>query len=156
MQAGSRRRPPRPKNEDYLIEPFVSGVEGDLGGVLEQSTARWFALHRSRSVRRRRLRLQPPNYLLKSTQQICPGRFAPEVSAATWTTPLKAHRALSWHRLLAQATSTSRRGGQSISSQHAARAYRGVAVPKALKAQGIKSALPDFLHDQSRSPGAAR
>jgi len=34
-------------------------------------------------------------YLLKSTQEICPGRFSPEISAQLMDQALKAHKALS-------------------------------------------------------------
>jgi len=72
------------KTEEYLIEPFISGVEATCG-VLEQSDGSFTAL--------------PPieiipaeggfgfdyraKYLAKSTQEICPGSFCPRNLGAT-------------------------------------------------------------------------
>src|ERR1700724_1776058 len=82
--------------EDYLIEPFISGVEATCG-VLEQSDGSVISL--------------PPieiipaeggfgfdyraKYLAKETKEICPGRFAPEISAQLMDQALRAHKALS-------------------------------------------------------------
>src|SRR4249920_743488 len=84
------------KTEDYLIELFISGTEATCG-VLEQSDGSLIAL--------------PPieiipaeggfgfdyraKYLAKSTQEICPGRFTPEITAQLMDQALRAHRALS-------------------------------------------------------------
>src|SRR6267142_2670941 len=84
------------RTEDYLIEPFISGAEATCG-VLEQSDGSITAL--------------PPieiipaeggfgfdyraKYLAKSTQEICPGRFTPEITTQLMDQALKAHKALS-------------------------------------------------------------
>src|SRR3979490_1107051 len=84
------------RTEDYLIEPFIPGLEATCG-VLEQSDGSFTAL--------------PPieiipaeggfgfdyraKYLAKSTQEICPGRFAPEITAQLKDQALMQHKALS-------------------------------------------------------------
>ncbi len=84
------------KTEDYLVEPFISGAEATCG-VLEQLDGSLTAL--------------PPveiipaeggfgfdyraKYLAKATQEICPGRFAPEINAQLRDQALRAHKALS-------------------------------------------------------------
>src|SRR6202043_240002 len=84
------------ETEEYVIEPFIAGTEAACG-VLEQLDGSVIAL--------------PPieiipaeggfgfdyraKYLAKATQEICPGRFSPEVSAQIMDQALRAHRALS-------------------------------------------------------------
>ena len=74
------------KTEEYLIEPFIAGTEATCG-VLEQLDGSVIAL--------------PPieiipaeggfgfdyraKYLAKSTQEICPGRFAPKSARNSWS-----------------------------------------------------------------------
>ena len=82
------------KTEDYLIEPFISGVEATCG-VLEQSDGSGCRCRRSKLFRRRVEFDYAAKYLAKSTQEICPGRFAPEISARIMDQALRAHRALS-------------------------------------------------------------
>ena len=59
------------KTEDYLIEPFISGVEGTCG-VLEQSDGSLIALPPNRDRAGGRRFRYTAKYLLKSTQEICP------------------------------------------------------------------------------------
>src|SRR5215467_10719777 len=80
--------------ETYLIEPFVAGIEATCG-VLEQSDGSVFSLPPIEIVPAEGAFDYTAKYLLKSTQEICPGRFAPEVSAALMDHALRAHRALS-------------------------------------------------------------
>src|SRR3954469_13549800 len=84
------------KTEDYLLEPFIAGAEATCG-VLELLDGSLIAL--------------PPveiipadggfgfdyraKYLAKSTQEICPGRFAPDIMAQLMDQALKAHKSLS-------------------------------------------------------------
>src|SRR6266851_4427450 len=82
------------KTEEYLIEPFISGVEATCG-VLEQSDGRMFSLPPVEIVAAEGRFDYTAKYLLKSTQEICPGRFAPEVTAQLQDLAVKAHRALS-------------------------------------------------------------
>ncbi len=133
--------------EEYVIEPFIAGTEATCG-VLERLDGSVIAL--------------PPieiipaaggfgfdyraKYLAKATQEICPGRFAPEIAAQLMEQAVRAHRALSC-------------GGYSRSDFIVAEGElvfletntlpgltKASLYPKALKAQGI--AFVDFLHDQ--------
>ena len=83
------------KTEDYLIEPFIAGVEATCG-VLEQlgRFGDGAAADRDHPGGRRRS-TTPPNISRKSTQEICPGRFTPEITAQFMDQALRAHQALS-------------------------------------------------------------
>ena len=82
------------KTEEYLIEPFISGGEATCG-VLEQSDGKMFTLPPIEIVAAEGRFDYTAKYLLKSTQEICPGRFTPEVTAQLQDLAVKAHRALS-------------------------------------------------------------
>jgi len=133
------------KNEDYLIEPFVSGVEATCG-VLEQSDGTVFALPPIEIVPAEGGFDYTAKYLLKSTQEICPGRFAPEVSAAIMDHALKAHRALSCTGYSRSDFIVSAGGPVYLETNTLPGLTAASLYPKALKAQGIGFA--DFLHDQ--------
>jgi D-alanine-D-alanine ligase len=135
------------KTEEYLIEPFISGVEATCG-VLEQSDGSFTAL--------------PPieiipaeggfgfdyraKYLAKSTQEICPGRFAPEISAQLMDHALRAHRALSCSGYSRTDFIVSARGPIYLETNTLPGLTKASLFPKALKAQGIE--FSDFLRDQ--------
>jgi len=133
------------KNEDYLIEPFVAGVEATCG-VLEQSDGTVFALPPIEIVPAEGGFDYTAKYLLKSTQEICPGRFAPEVSAAIMDHALKAHRALSCTGYSRSDFIVSAGGPVYLETNTLPGLTAASLYPKALKAQGIGFA--DFLHDQ--------
>src|SRR3981189_1918806 len=82
------------KTEEYLIEPFVSGVEATCG-VLERSDATILSLPPIEIVPGEGAFDYTAKYLLKSTQEICPGRFSPDISAQLMVQALRAHQALS-------------------------------------------------------------
>src|SRR2546423_2539239 len=82
------------KTEEYLIEAFIAGVEATCG-VLEQSDGTMMSLPPIEIVPGEGTFDYAAKYLLKSTQEICPGRFSPEISAALMDQALRAHRALS-------------------------------------------------------------
>ena len=133
------------KTEEYLIEPFVSGVEATCG-VLEQSNGQITALPPVEIVPGEGAFDYTAKYLLKSTQEICPGRFSPEISAAIMDQALRAHRALScsgYSRtdFIVSAKALIYLETNTLPGLTAASLY-----PKALKAQGIEFA--DFLRDQ--------
>src|SRR6202011_3159860 len=67
------------KTEEYLIEPFVSGIEATCG-VLERSDGTAISLPPIEIIPGEGAFDYTAKYLLKSTQEICPGRFSPEVS----------------------------------------------------------------------------
>jgi D-alanine-D-alanine ligase len=135
------------KTEEYVIEPFISGVEATCG-VLEQSDGSLIAL--------------PPveiipaeggfgfdyraKYLAKSTQEICPGRFAPEISAQIMDQALRAHRALSCTGYSRTDFIVSKKGPIYLETNTLPGLTKASLYPKALKAKGIEFA--DFLHDQ--------
>ena len=133
------------KAEEYLIEPFVSGVEGTCG-VLEQSDGTVFALPPIEIVPAEGNFDYTAKYLAKSTQEICPGRFAPEVSAAIMDYALRAHRALSCSGYSRSDFIVSPKGPVYLETNTLPGLTAASLYPKALKAQGIGFA--DFLHDQ--------
>ena len=135
------------KTEDYLIEPFISGVEATCG-VLEQSDGSVTAL--------------PPieiipaeggfgfdyraKYLAKETKEICPGRFAPEISAQLMDQALGAHKALSCSGYSRTDFIVSEKGPVFLETNTLPGLTKASLYPKALTAQGIGFA--DFLQDQ--------
>jgi D-alanine-D-alanine ligase len=135
------------KTEDYLLEPFIAGAESTCG-VLERSDGSLLAL--------------PPveiipadggfgfdyraKYLAKSTQEICPGRFSPELTAAIMEDALKAHRALSCRGYSRTDFIISDRGPVYLETNTLPGLTKASLYPKALAAQGIEFA--DFLRDQ--------
>jgi D-alanine-D-alanine ligase len=135
------------KTEDYLIEPFIAGVEATCG-VLEQSDGSFTAL--------------PPieiipaeggfgfdyraKYLAKSTQEICPGRFAPEITAQLMDQALRAHKALSCSGYSRSDFIVAEKGLIFLETNTLPGLTKASLYPKALNAQGI--AFPDFLRDQ--------
>ncbi|KWV60977.1 D-alanine--D-alanine ligase [Bradyrhizobium macuxiense] len=131
--------------EDYLIEPFVSGVEATCG-VLEQSDGGVFALPPIEIVPAEGGFDYTAKYLLKSTREICPGRFAPEVSAAIMDHALRAHRALSCSGYSRSDFIVSAKGPVYLETNTLPGLTAASLYPKALKAHGI--AFADFLHDQ--------
>jgi D-alanine-D-alanine ligase len=133
------------KTEDYLIEPFVSGVEATCG-VLEQSNGAVFALPPIEIVPAEGGFDYTAKYLLKSTQEICPGRFAPDVSAAIMDHALRAHRALSCSGYSRSDFIVSAKGPVYLETNTLPGLTAASLYPKALTAQGI--AFADFLHDQ--------
>ncbi len=135
------------KAEEYLIEPFISGAESTCG-VLERSDGSLTAL--------------PPieiipaeggfgfdyraKYLATSTQEICPGRFAPEIMTQLMDQALKAHKALSCSGYSRSDFIVTEKGPIFLETNTLPGLTKASLYPKALKAQGIEFA--DFLHDQ--------
>jgi D-alanine-D-alanine ligase len=135
------------RTEDYLIEPFVSGVEATCG-VLERLDGSLIALPT--------IEIIPAEggfgfdyrakYLAKSTQEICPGRFAPEISAQIMDQALRAHNAMSCSGYSRSDFIVSEKGLVYLETNTLPGLTKASLYPKALKAQGIEFA--DFLHDQ--------
>jgi D-alanine-D-alanine ligase len=135
------------RTEDYLIEPFISGTEATCG-VLEQSDGLLFSLPP--------IEIIPADggfgfdyrakYLAKATQEICPGRFKPDISAAIMDQALKAHRALSCSGYSRTDFIVSDKGPIYLETNTLPGLTKASLYPKALKAQGIEFA--DFLQDQ--------
>jgi len=133
------------KTETYLIEPLVAGVEATCG-VLEQSDGSILALPVIEIVPAEGAFDYTAKYLLKSTQEICPGRFTPEVSAAIMSEALVAHRALSCSGYSRSDFIVSEAGPIYLETNTLPGLTKASLYPKALKATGIGFA--DFLHDQ--------
>jgi D-alanine-D-alanine ligase len=131
--------------EDYLIEPLIPGVEATCG-VLERSDGSVVSLPPVEIVPGEGTFDYTAKYLLKSTQEICPGRFSPEISAAIMDHALKAHRALSCSGYSRSDFIVSDKGPIYLETNTLPGLTKASLYPKALKAQGIDFA--DFLRDQ--------
>src|SRR5438105_6713267 len=82
------------KHEEYVIEPYIAGVESTCG-VLERPDGSIIALPPIEIIPGEGNFDYAAKYLLKSTQEICPGRFTAEVTAALKQQAMLAHRAMS-------------------------------------------------------------
>jgi D-alanine-D-alanine ligase len=85
-------------------------------------------------------------YLAKGTQEICPGRFAPEISAQIMDQALKAHKALSCSGYSRSDFIVTEKGPIFLETNTLPGLTKASLYPKALKAQGIEFA--DFLQGQ--------
>jgi D-alanine-D-alanine ligase len=131
--------------EEYVIEPFISGTEATCG-VLERSDGTVVALPPIEIVPAEGAFDYTAKYLLKSTQEICPGRFASAVSAAIMDHALRAHRALSCRGYSRTDFIVTDQGPVYLETNTLPGLTAASLYPKALKAQGI--AFEDFLRDQ--------
>jgi D-alanine-D-alanine ligase len=135
------------KTEEYLIEPFVSGVEATCG-VLERTDGSVIALPP--------IEIVPAEggagfdyrakYLAKATQEICPGRFTPEISAQIMDKALRAHHALSCRGYSRTDFIVSTAGPVYLETNTLPGLTQASLYPKALKAVGIE--FVDFLQEQ--------
>jgi D-alanine-D-alanine ligase len=133
------------KTEDYLIEPFIAGAEATCG-VLEQLDGSLIALPPVEIVPGEGVFDYTAKYLLKSTQEICPGRFSPAISAQIMDQALRAHRVLSCSGYSRTDFIVSKKGPIFLETNTLPGLTRASLYPKALKARGIEFA--DFLRDQ--------
>jgi D-alanine-D-alanine ligase len=133
------------KTEDYLIEPLILGVEATCG-VLEQSDGSILSLPPIEIIPAGGGFDYTAKYLAKSTQEICPGRFAPEISAQIMDLALRAHKALSCSGYSRSDFIVSEQEPIYLETNTLPGLTRASLYPKALKAQGIEFA--DFLQDQ--------
>ena len=133
------------KTEEYVIEPFISGVEATCG-VLEQSDGSVIALPPIEIVPAEGGFDYTAKYLLKSTQEICPGRFAPEITAQIMDQAVKAHQAMSCSGYSRSDFIVSQQGPIFLETNTLPGLTKASLYPKALKAQGIE--FVDFLQDQ--------
>lgn len=135
------------RTEEYLLEPFVAGIEATCG-VLERLDGSLIALPTVEII--------PAEggfgfdyrakYLAKSTQEICPGRFAPELSAEIMDHALKAHRAMSCRGYSRSDFIISDKRPIFLETNTLPGLTKASLYPKALKAHGIE--FTDFLKDQ--------
>jgi D-alanine-D-alanine ligase len=133
------------KTEHYLIEPRIVGVEGTCA-VLEQSNGEVFALPPIEIVPGEGKFDYTAKYLLKSTQEICPGRFSADVTAAIQDNALRAHKALSCSGYSRSDFIISDKGPVYLETNTLPGLTKASLYPKALKARGIE--FVDFLRDQ--------
>jgi D-alanine-D-alanine ligase len=133
------------RTEEYLIEPFVSGIEATCG-VLEQPDGSVVSLPPVEIVPGEGAFDYAAKYLLKSTQEICPGRFSAEITAALMDQALRAHRALSCGGYSRTDFIVSAKGPIYLETNTLPGLTAASLYPKALKAHGIEFA--DFLRDQ--------
>jgi len=133
------------KTERYLIEPRIAGVEGTCA-VLEQTSGEIIALPPIEIVPGEGTFDYTAKYLLKSTQEICPGRFSPEVTAAIKDNALRAHKALSCSGYSRTDFIISDKGPVYLETNTLPGLTKASLYPKALKAHGID--FTDFLGDQ--------
>src|SRR3984957_6179929 len=80
------------ETEDYLIEPFIAGAEATCG-VLEHLDGSLTALPPVEIIAAEGAFDYKAKYLAKTTQEICPARFAPDISARIMDQAVSAHRA---------------------------------------------------------------
>jgi len=133
------------KTEHYLIEPRIAGVEGTCA-VLERSNGEVIALPPIEIVPGEGTFDYTAKYLLKSTQEICPGRFSPQVTAALKDDAMRAHKALSCSGYSRTDFIISDNGPIYLETNTLPGLTKASLYPKALKAEGID--FTDFLRDQ--------
>lgn len=133
------------KIEEYVIEPFIAGSEATCG-VLEQLDGSLIALPPVEIIPAEGEFDYRAKYLAKATQEICPGRFTPEISAQLMDQALRAHRALSCGGYSRSDFIVSKQGPIYLETNTLPGLTKASLYPKALKAQGIEFA--DFLQDQ--------
>jgi D-alanine-D-alanine ligase len=131
--------------EDYLIEPFISGVEATCG-VLEQPDGSVIALPPIEIIPADGGFDYTAKYLAKSTQEICPGRFTPEISAQIGDRAVRAHQAMSCRGYSRSDFIVSAQGPIYLETNTLPGLTKASLYPKALKAQGIE--FIDFLQGQ--------
>ena len=133
------------KFDEYLIEPCVAGIEATCG-VLEQSGGAIFSLPPIEIVPADGPFDYTAKYLLKSTQEICPGRFSPDISEKLMELALLAHRALSCTGYSRTDFIVAKEGPVYLETNTLPGLTKASLYPKALAARGIDFA--DFLRDQ--------
>jgi D-alanine-D-alanine ligase len=133
------------ESEPYLIEPCIAGTEATCG-VLEQLDGSLIALPTIEIVPADGEFDYRAKYLAKATQEICPGRFSPDVSAAIMAEALKAHQALSCGGYSRSDFIISKDGPVFLETNTLPGLTAASLYPKALKAQGI--AFAEFLQHQ--------
>jgi D-alanine-D-alanine ligase len=143
------------ETEDYLIEPFISGIEATCG-VLEKLDGTVTSLPPIEIIPADGGFDYTAKYLAKATQEICPGRFAPDITAEIMDQALKAHNALSCRGYSRSDFIVAKTGLVYLETNTLPGLTKASLYPKALKAVGIEFAA--FLRDQialalKRMPG---
>jgi D-alanine-D-alanine ligase len=133
------------RGEEYVIEPFVPGVEATCG-VLERADGTVIALPPVEIVPAEGRFDYASKYLAKTTQEICPGRFPPAVAARIMDDALRAHRALSCRGYSRTDFIVTGEKPVYLETNTLPGLTAASLYPKALHAQGI--GFSDFLRDQ--------
>jgi D-alanine-D-alanine ligase len=133
------------KTEEYLIEPFIAGIEATCG-VLEQLDGSLTPLPPVEIIPAEGEFDYRAKYLAKATQEICPGRFASQITAQIMDDAIKAHQALSCSGYSRSDFIVTQNGPVYLETNTLPGLTKASLYPKALKAQGIEFA--DFLHGQ--------
>ena len=133
------------KTEEYLVEPFIDGVEATCG-ILEQADGSLMALPPVEIIPAEGGFDYTAKYLAKSTQEICPGRFTPDITADIMDQSIKAHSALSCGGYSRSDFIVSPKGTIYLETNTLPGLTKASLYPKALKAQGIEFEV--FLRGQ--------
>jgi D-alanine-D-alanine ligase len=133
------------KTEKYLIEPFIAGVEATCG-VVERLDGTVTALPPVEIIPADGGFDYTAKYLATTTQEICPGRFAPEISADIMNQAVKAHQALSCRGYSRSDFIVSPQGVVYLETNTLPGLTKASLYPKALKAEGV--GFVDFLQTQ--------
>jgi D-alanine-D-alanine ligase len=127
-----------------VIEPYIAGVEATCG-VLERTDGSIMSLPPIEIIPGEGNFDYAAKYLLKSTQEICPGRFTAEVTAALKEQAMLAHRAMSCTGYSRSDFIVSEKGLVYLETNTLPGLTKSSLYPKALKAEGIE--FVDFLRD---------
>lgn len=133
------------ETEEYLIEAYVAGVEATCG-VLEQSDGLLLALPPIEIIPAEGAFDYEAKYIAKSTQEICPGRFSPEITAQLQDYALRAHKILSCRGYSRSDFIVTDKGPVFLETNTLPGLTAASLYPKALKAQGID--FVDFMNHQ--------
>jgi D-alanine-D-alanine ligase len=131
--------------EEYLIEAYVAGIEATCG-VLERLDGSVIALPPIEIIPAEGAFDYEAKYIAKATQEICPGRFSPDVTAQLMECAITAHKALSCRGYTRSDFIITDTGPVYLETNTLPGLTKASLYPKALKAQGIEFA--DFLKDQ--------
>jgi D-alanine-D-alanine ligase len=132
-------------SEEYLLEAFVPGVEATCG-VLERLDGSLIALPPIEIIPAEGSFDYTAKYLANSTQEICPGRFSPAITAQLMEYAVKAHRVLSCSGYTRSDFIVTGNGPVYLETNTLPGLTKASLYPKALKAQGID--FTDFLNEQ--------
>lgn len=133
------------KAEDYLIEAFITGSEATCG-VLETPDGEVVALPPIEIVTAEGQFDYTAKYLAKSTQEICPARFAPAINARLMDEAVRAHRVMSCRGYSRSDFIVSDKGVIYLETNTLPGLTAASLFPKMLTAQGI--GFLEFLRGQ--------
>jgi D-alanine-D-alanine ligase len=133
------------ENEEYLIEPFIAGVEATCS-VLEDVNGSVMPLPTIEIIPANGAFDYAAKYLAKTTQEICPGRFATETNRQIMDHAVRAHQALSCRGYSRSDFIVTTLGPIYVETNTLPGLTKASLYPKALKAHGIE--FVDFLKGQ--------